>query len=69
MEYYDPEMLDQPPSTCTRAVCCAWKVITFLFSHIALVTLVIAYCVGGAMMFVELESKHEKKVRGYQIRN
>ncbi|KAF2881335.1 hypothetical protein ILUMI_24834 [Ignelater luminosus] len=64
-EYYDPEMLDQPPSTCTRVVCFGWKVITFLFSHIALVTLVIAYCVGGAKMFEKLESEHEIEVKNH----
>ncbi|KAF5303268.1 hypothetical protein FQA39_LY10007 [Lamprigera yunnana] len=62
--YYDPEGLDQlPPSTCNRLVCYSWKTITFLISHITLITVVVAYCLGGAKMFESLESEHEIQVK------
>ncbi|KAF5297944.1 hypothetical protein FQR65_LT09855 [Abscondita terminalis] len=62
--YYDPEGLDQlPPSTCNRLICYGWKTITFLISHITLITVVVAYCLGGAKMFETLESTHEKEVK------
>lgn len=61
--YYDPEGLDQlPPSTCNRLICYGWKTITFLISHIALITVVVAYCLGGAKMFESLERDHEIEV-------
>lgn len=63
-EFYDPEMLEQePPSTCNRIVCYAWKTITFLISHITLITVVVAYCLGGAKMFASLERDHELEVK------
>ncbi|KAB0791936.1 hypothetical protein PPYR_03736 [Photinus pyralis] len=62
--YYDPEGLEQlPPSTCNRIVCYAWKTITFLISHITLITVVVAYCLGGAKMFESLEKEHEIQVK------
>lgn len=61
--YYDPEMMEQkPPSACNRIVCYGWKTFTFLVSHIALIALVVSYCLIGAKMFESLEKGHEKEV-------
>ncbi len=47
------------------AKCCHYfkVVITFLFSHIGLVTLLLAYSVMGAFVFQALESENEIKQR------
>ena len=50
-------------SKCLRFFRLLWKFFKCIFSHVALVSLVVAYCVLGAWAFVELEVKHEQEVR------
>ncbi|KAK6636441.1 hypothetical protein RUM43_010102 [Polyplax serrata] len=61
---YDVEkrMEEERPNPCKTCCCFAWKLITCIFSHIILVSLVVAYCILGAFTFESLESGHEIKV-------
>lgn len=63
---YDKQLQqqNQPPgrSKCMACVCFSWKVFTCIFSHVTLVSMVIAYCVLGAFTFEHLEAKHEIEV-------
>ena len=56
--------LEQPAtrSKCMSFVCFSWKVFTCIFSHVTLVTLVVAYCMLGAITFEELEADNERTV-------
>ncbi|KAF6215823.1 hypothetical protein GE061_000158 [Apolygus lucorum] len=51
------------PNRCTRVLYVIWKIFTCLFTHIALVTMVVSYCLLGAATFESLESGHEKLVK------
>lgn len=51
-----------PRSKCISCLCVSWKVFTCLFSHVMLIALVVAYCLGGAFLFEHLESGNEKTV-------
>ena len=39
------------------------QVTTFVLSHVGLVTLVVGYCLIGAVIFESLEAGHEKTVK------
>ncbi|KAL3270483.1 hypothetical protein HHI36_021026 [Cryptolaemus montrouzieri] len=51
------------PSGCTKCLKIAWKTITCVFSHVALITLVVGYCAAGAFTFEALEVDNEKEVK------
>nr|CAD7423092.1 unnamed protein product [Timema monikensis] len=51
------------PSRCSLVLYYTWKLCTCLFSHVALVSLVVAYCLLGAITFHNLESENELKVK------
>lgn len=53
----------ETPSKCLILLCLIWKFFKCIFSHVTLVSLVVAYCVLGAWAFERLESGHEKDVR------
>ena len=58
-----PEMMDENRANPCKTCCYfAWKLITCIFSHIILVSLVVAYCILGAFTFESLESGHEIQV-------
>ena len=48
---------------CQKCTICCRKTTTFLLSHVGLISLVISYCVLGALMFESLESRHELDVK------
>lgn len=48
---------------CIQLICLSWRVFTCVFSHVTLVTSVVAYCILGAYTFEHLEKDNEKKVR------
>ncbi|XP_074109407.1 potassium two pore domain channel subfamily K member galene [Cotesia typhae] len=53
----------ETPSKCLILLCLIWKFFKCIFSHVTLVSLVVAYCVLGAWAFERLESGHEKDVK------
>lgn len=60
-EVFDP-MEAEKPSRCIRFLRLLWKFSRCVFSHVTLISLVVAYCVIGAYAFEILEAKHEKQV-------
>jgi len=58
-----------PPSRC--AECCRFlrQVLSFLLSHIGLLSLVVGYCIMGAFIFEELESENELMVKRNMTKN
>lgn len=63
---------DGIPSTrgkCVSCLCFSWKIFTCVFSHVTLVTLVVAYCILGAFTFERLESENEVMVSFIFARN
>lgn len=64
--FRDPEVLEPAkPSKCSRVLYYTWKVITCIFSHITLVSMVVLYCLLGAWAFHNLESDNEKLVSNH----
>ncbi|GJQ78202.1 hypothetical protein Trydic_g2531 [Trypoxylus dichotomus] len=60
----DPEGLEHKgPSFCSRLLKYTWKTISCLFSHITLVSMVVSYCILGALTFEKLEKENEIKVK------
>ena len=59
----------KPPTKC--ASCCRFfrKVISFLLSHIGLLSLVVGYCIMGAFVFEILEKDNEKMVKRQMTKN
>lgn len=54
---------EKPPrNKCISVICVSWKVFTCIFSHVTLVTSVVAYCILGAFTFEHLEKDNEKNV-------
>lgn len=54
------EDLDEAkPNRCRSCLYHTWKIFTCIFSHIILVSMVVAYCILGAFTFEQLESKNE----------
>lgn len=48
-----------------------WKLCSVVFSHFVMISLVVAYCILGAVTFEKLEADHEKQVKKniWQIRS
>ena len=61
--------LKSAPSKC--ATCCRFlrQVISFLLSHIGLLSLVVGYCIMGAFVFEMLEHENELKVKKNMTEN
>ncbi|KYQ46544.1 TWiK family of potassium channels protein 7 [Trachymyrmex zeteki] len=53
----------EKPSRCIRFLRLLWKFSRCIFSHVTLISLVVAYCLIGAYAFESLEAKHEKEVK------
>lgn len=58
----DTEIDYEAQSACGKCLHYTWKTITCLFSHITLVSMVVSYCVLGAVTFEALEVEHERDV-------
>ncbi|XP_029159233.1 uncharacterized protein LOC114931398 isoform X2 [Nylanderia fulva] len=67
-EVFDPMMEVEKPSRCIRFLRLLWKFCRCVFSHVTLISLVVAYCLIGAYAFEALEAGHEKEVK-MSIRN
>lgn len=52
-----------PPSKCAKVLYYTWKLCSVVFSHFVMISLVVAYCILGAVTFERLESQHEKEVK------
>jgi len=52
----------EKPSRCIKFLRLLWKFSRCIFSHVTLISLVVAYCVIGAYAFESLEATHEKEV-------
>lgn len=63
MDMGDIDGEQRPSSKCMTFLGMTWKFFKCIFSHVTLVSLVVAYCVFGAYAFERLESDHEKDVR------
>lgn len=50
-------------SRCTSCLCMSWKIFSGLFSHLMLISIVIAYCFLGMESFHRLEEGNEKQVK------
>lgn len=48
---------------CTRCLCMSWKIFSGIFSHLMLITIVIAYCFLGMESFHRLEVENEIQVK------
>ncbi|XP_055374678.1 uncharacterized protein LOC129607616 [Condylostylus longicornis] len=52
---------------CLAAICVFWKFLSSftvcILSHVTLISLVVAYCVGGAALFEKLEAENEIEVK------
>jgi len=57
------------PTKCAK--CCRFlrKVISFLLSHIGLLSLVVGYCIAGAFLFELLERENELMVKRDMTKN
>lgn len=62
-EVFDPMMEAEKPSRCIRFLRLLWKFSRCVFSHVTLISLVVAYCLIGAYAFEALEASHEKEVK------
>lgn len=56
------EKIPRQRGRCTSCLCMSWKVFTCIFSHVMLISLVVAYCLFGSYAFERLESENEKNV-------
>ncbi|PZC76263.1 hypothetical protein B5X24_HaOG204869 [Helicoverpa armigera] len=52
-----------PPSKCAKVLYYTWKLCSVVFSHFVMISLVVAYCILGAVTFEKLEAEHEKEVK------
>ncbi|XP_041980310.1 uncharacterized protein LOC121733967 isoform X2 [Aricia agestis] len=52
-----------PPSKCAKFLYYTWKLCSVVFSHFVMISLVVAYCILGAVTFEKLESQHEREVK------
>lgn len=53
---------EDKPSRCLKALRLLWSFCKCVFSHVSLISLVVAYCVLGAYAFESLEADHETDV-------
>lgn len=51
------------PSKCIQFLRLLWKFSRCVFSHVTLISLVVAYCLIGAYAFESLEASHEKEIK------
>jgi len=61
-EVFDVEVEAEKPSRCLRFLRLLWKFSRCVFSHVTLISLVVAYCLIGAYAFESLEANHEREV-------
>ncbi|KAG6440880.1 hypothetical protein O3G_MSEX001448 [Manduca sexta] len=52
-----------PPSKCAKFLYYTWKLCSVVFSHFVMISLVVAYCILGAVTFERLEASHEREVK------
>ncbi|CAK1585781.1 unnamed protein product [Parnassius mnemosyne] len=52
-----------PPSKCAKVLYYTWKLCSLVFSHFVMISLVVAYCILGAVTFERLEAQHEREVK------
>ncbi|CAG9562495.1 unnamed protein product [Danaus chrysippus] len=50
-----------PPSKCAKVLYYTWKLCSVVFSHFVMISLVIAYCILGAVTFEKLEAQNERE--------
>ncbi len=55
------------PGRCQGASSFVKGVCGFLLSHVGLLTLVVGYCMAGAVIFEKLEREHEEEVKQRMI--
>ncbi|RVE51972.1 hypothetical protein evm_003438 [Chilo suppressalis] len=53
-----------PPSKCAKVLYYTWRLCSVVFSHFVMISLVVAYCILGAVTFEKLEAWHEKEQWG-----
>ncbi|XP_024883577.1 uncharacterized protein LOC112462867 [Temnothorax curvispinosus] len=53
----------EKPSRCIKFLRLLWKFSRCVFSHVTLISLVVAYCLIGAYAFESLEANHEREVK------
>ena len=58
-----------PPTKCSLCLKFIRKVLSFLLSHIGLLSLVVGYCIMGAFIFKELERHSEIEVKRNMTKN
>ncbi|XP_034943361.1 uncharacterized protein [Chelonus insularis] len=63
MESTELELESESSSKCLTFLYVIWKFFKCIFSHVTLVSLVVAYCVLGALAFEILEAEHEREVK------
>ncbi|XP_047523446.1 uncharacterized protein LOC125061853 [Pieris napi] len=52
-----------PPTNCAKFLYYTWRLCSVVFSHFVMISLVVAYCILGAVTFERLESQHEREVK------
>ena len=58
-----------PPTKCSRCLKFIRQVLSFLLSHIGLLSMVVGYCIMGAFIFEELERHNEIEVKRNMTKN
>ena len=58
-----------PPTKCSLCLKVIRKLLSFLLSHIGLLSLVVGYCIMGAFIFEELERHNEIEVKRNMTKN
>ena len=58
-----------PPTKCSRCLKFIRQVLSFLLSHIGLLSMVVGYCIMGAFIFEELERHNELEVKRNMTKN
>ena len=65
-----PSAAPKPPPTKCASCCRVFrKIISFLLSHIGLLSLVVGYCIMGAFVFELLEQENELMVKRNMTKN
>ncbi|XP_026319072.1 uncharacterized protein LOC113229625 isoform X3 [Hyposmocoma kahamanoa] len=59
----DYTMPPPPPSKCAKVLYYTWKLCSVVFSHFVMISLVVAYCILGAVTFEKLEAAYEREVK------
>ncbi|KAL0830927.1 hypothetical protein ABMA28_003008 [Loxostege sticticalis] len=52
-----------PPSKCAKVLYYTWRLCSVVFSHFVMISLVVAYCILGAVTFERLEAQYEREVK------